>query len=93
MSISETKSILCKIISIERARERCYIISKNYNYNLYLFSLYRMPTPQLPTWQDCHELWSKKRRRQLREQQESLPPGVICSAKYQQHGAAMVGDA
>lgn len=52
-----------------------------------------MPTPPLPTWQDCHELWSKKRRRQLREQQESLPPGVICSAKYQQHGAAMVGDA
>lgn len=30
-----------------------------------------MPAPQLPTWQDCHELWSKKRRRQLREQQES----------------------
>ncbi|EDW69958.1 cyclin-dependent kinase 12 [Drosophila virilis] len=52
-----------------------------------------MPIPQLPTWQDCHELWSKKRRRQLREQQESLPPGVICSAKYQQHGATMVGDA
>ncbi|EDV97249.1 GH16743 [Drosophila grimshawi] len=53
-----------------------------------------MPTPQLPTWQDCHELWSKKRRRQLREQQESLPPGVICpAARYQQHGAAMVGDA
>uniref|UniRef100_A0A8D8RSL5 Cyclin-dependent kinase 12 n=1 Tax=Cacopsylla melanoneura TaxID=428564 RepID=A0A8D8RSL5_9HEMI len=25
-----------------------------------------MPPPQLPTWQDCHELWSKKRRRQLR---------------------------
>jgi len=24
----------------------------------------------LPTWQDCHELWSKKRRRQMREQQE-----------------------
>ncbi|XP_015512702.2 cyclin-dependent kinase 12 isoform X1 [Neodiprion lecontei] len=30
----------------------------------------QMPAPQLPTWQDCHELWSKKRRRQLREQQE-----------------------
>lgn len=29
-----------------------------------------MPIPALPTWQDCHELWSKKRRRQLREQQE-----------------------
>ncbi|EDW95023.1 uncharacterized protein Dyak_GE19764, isoform B [Drosophila yakuba] len=52
-----------------------------------------MPTPQLPTWQDCHELWSKKRRRQMREQQESLPPTVIASTKYQQHGAAMVGDA
>lgn len=37
-----------------------------------------MPPPELPTWQDCHELWSKKRRRQLKEQQESLqnlPPG------------------
>ncbi|XP_015586125.1 cyclin-dependent kinase 12 isoform X2 [Cephus cinctus] len=30
----------------------------------------QMPAPQLPTWQDCHELWSKRRRRQLREQQE-----------------------
>lgn len=32
----------------------------------------------LPTWQDCHELWSKKRRRQMRDQQEALqnlPPG------------------
>lgn len=27
----------------------------------------RMVTPELPTWQDCHELWSKKRRRQMRE--------------------------
>lgn len=38
----------------------------------------QLPPPQLPTWQDCHELWSKKRRRQLRDQQESalnLPPG------------------
>ena len=34
-----------------------------------------MPAPTLPTWQDCHELWSKKRRRQLREQQEAMPPG------------------
>ncbi|XP_043920739.1 cyclin-dependent kinase 13 isoform X2 [Protopterus annectens] len=24
----------------------------------------KMPTPDLPHWQDCHELWSKKRRRQ-----------------------------
>lgn len=45
---------------------------------LLIVSLHRMPPPELPTWQDCHELWSKKRRRQLKEQQESLqnlPPG------------------
>ncbi|XP_062561170.1 cyclin-dependent kinase 12 isoform X1 [Armigeres subalbatus] len=44
----------------------------------------QMPPPKLPTWQDCHELWSKKRRRQLREQQESaanLPPGKPTMAK------------
>ncbi|KAJ8680042.1 hypothetical protein QAD02_015829 [Eretmocerus hayati] len=33
-------------------------------------------TPSLPTWQDCHELWSKRRRRQLREQQEN-PQGRV----------------
>lgn len=26
-----------------------------------------MPIPSLPHWQDCHELWSKRRRRQLRD--------------------------
>ncbi|XP_023312557.1 cyclin-dependent kinase 12-like [Anoplophora glabripennis] len=34
--------------------------------------------PELPTWQDCHELWSKKRKRQIREHAEAmqnLPPG------------------
>jgi len=38
----------------------------------------KMPPPDLPTWQDCHELWSKKRRRQLKEQAEAaqnIPPG------------------
>lgn len=29
----------------------------------------QMPGPELPTWQDCHELWSKQRRRQQREQE------------------------
>ncbi|XP_055306762.1 cyclin-dependent kinase 12 isoform X2 [Sitodiplosis mosellana] len=35
----------------------------------------QMPAPKLPTWQDCHELWSKKRRRQQREQEslQNLP--------------------
>ncbi|XP_031349900.1 cyclin-dependent kinase 12 isoform X2 [Photinus pyralis] len=32
----------------------------------------QMNVPELPTWQDCHELWSKKRKRQLREQQEAV---------------------
>ena len=40
-------------------------------HHLFLLKINRLPLPQLPTWQDCHELWSKKRRRQLREQQES----------------------
>lgn len=30
-----------------------------------------MPAPSLPTWQDCHELWSKQRRRQQREQEQA----------------------
>nr|XP_018914183.1 PREDICTED: cyclin-dependent kinase 12-like [Bemisia tabaci] len=34
-----------------------------------------MPVPQLPTWQDCHELWSKKRRRQIREQETNINNG------------------
>ncbi|XP_052741574.1 cyclin-dependent kinase 12 isoform X2 [Bicyclus anynana] len=33
----------------------------------------QMPAPELPTWQDCHELWSKQRRRQQREQEQSKP--------------------
>lgn len=32
-----------------------------------------MPAPELPTWQDCHELWSKQRRRQQREQDNTKP--------------------
>nr|XP_023030288.1 cyclin-dependent kinase 12-like isoform X2 [Leptinotarsa decemlineata] len=38
----------------------------------------QISAPELPTWQDCHEMWSKKRKRQIREQAESmqnLPPG------------------
>ncbi|KPI95732.1 Cyclin-dependent kinase 12 [Papilio xuthus] len=33
----------------------------------------QMPAPELPTWQDCHELWSKQRRRQQREQDQTKP--------------------
>ncbi|XP_034945434.1 cyclin-dependent kinase 12 [Chelonus insularis] len=35
-----------------------------------------MPIPELPKWQDCHELWCKRRRRQLREQQENANIGI-----------------
>ncbi|XP_072379323.1 uncharacterized protein Cdk12 isoform X3 [Diabrotica undecimpunctata] len=38
----------------------------------------QISAPELPTWQDCHEMWSKKRKRQIREQAEAmqnLPPG------------------
>lgn len=45
-----------------------------------------MAVPKLPLNQDCHELWSKKRRRQMREQEglqqqqqhsQGLPPGKM----------------
>ncbi|XP_030624499.1 cyclin-dependent kinase 13 isoform X2 [Chanos chanos] len=34
----------------------------------------RMPPPDLPLWQDCHELWSKKRRRQKQMPEELSAP-------------------
>ncbi|XP_047990991.1 cyclin-dependent kinase 12 [Leguminivora glycinivorella] len=34
----------------------------------------QMPAPSLPTWQDCHELWSKQRRRQQREHEQKPKP-------------------
>ncbi|MBN3307223.1 CDK13 kinase, partial [Amia calva] len=36
----------------------------------------KMPTPDLPLWQDCHELWSKKRRRQKQMPEEVTAPKV-----------------
>ncbi|XP_067233413.1 cyclin-dependent kinase 13 isoform X2 [Chanodichthys erythropterus] len=34
----------------------------------------KMPPPDLPLWQDCHELWSKKRRRQKQMPEELSAP-------------------
>ncbi|XP_040922129.1 cyclin-dependent kinase 13 [Toxotes jaculatrix] len=34
----------------------------------------KMPPPDLPLWQDCHELWSKKRRRQKQMPEELAAP-------------------
>lgn len=36
----------------------------------------KMPPPDLPLWQDCHELWSKKRRRQKQMPEELAAPKV-----------------
>ncbi|XP_026147982.1 cyclin-dependent kinase 13 [Mastacembelus armatus] len=36
----------------------------------------KMPPPDLPLWQDCHELWSKKRRRQKQMTEELGAPKV-----------------
>lgn len=32
-----------------------------------------MPVPNLPTWQECHELWSKRRRRQHKSEHPQGP--------------------
>ncbi|XP_050351183.1 cyclin-dependent kinase 12 isoform X4 [Nymphalis io] len=46
----------------------------------------QMTAPELPTWQDCHELWSKQRRRQQREQeQQSKPKSYGFSQDDKQH--------
>lgn len=41
----------------------------------------KMPPPDLPTWQDCHELWSKKQRRRNRENAKpevaTAPQGLL----------------
>ncbi|XP_051948542.1 cyclin-dependent kinase 12-like [Xyrauchen texanus] len=38
----------------------------------------KMPPPDLPHWQDCHELWSKKRRRQRQSGvSEDLPVAKV----------------
>ncbi|XP_067124982.1 cyclin-dependent kinase 12 isoform X2 [Centruroides vittatus] len=35
-----------------------------------------MEPPDLPHWQDCHEMWSKRRRRQMRLEQEAIAAGI-----------------
>jgi len=51
-----------------------------------------MPAPQLPTWQDCHELWCKKRKRLLREQQESSTAAKMPSLPFSNKGASHKDD-
>lgn len=36
----------------------------------------QIQAPELPTWQDCHELWSKKQKRKRQQEAiQNLPPG------------------
>ncbi|XP_018415668.1 PREDICTED: cyclin-dependent kinase 12 [Nanorana parkeri] len=41
----------------------------------------KMPPPDLPHWQDCHELWSKKRRRQRQSGIVEEPPAIKAPRK------------
>lgn len=34
-----------------------------------------MTMPEFPTWQDCHEMWSKKRRKEIRENERLIAEG------------------
>jgi len=47
---------------------------------IYFFSL---PPPDLPTLQDCHELTSKRRRRELREQQAAALQNLLPKSSAQ----------
>merc|ERR1719225_1802336 len=49
----------------------------------------KMPVPQLPTHQDCHELWSKKRRRQMREAQDQSNQTSTISSTNVSRGASV----
>lgn len=67
-----------EVIVVEECEPRTVCAAQNSIQMVFIVKYSRMSAPELPTWQDCHELWSKKRRKQLREQQESLqnlPPG------------------
>ncbi|XP_064456771.1 cyclin-dependent kinase 12-like isoform X1 [Ornithodoros turicata] len=53
----------------------------------------RLPPPDLPHWQDCHEMWSKRRRRQLRQEQDMAvatagPPQAQLSQQEQWSGSS-----
>lgn len=51
----------------------------------------RISAPELPTWQDCHELWSKKRKRQMREQ-EAMSTGPVGKSSLLQKSIYGKGD-
>ncbi|TMW51564.1 hypothetical protein DOY81_003351 [Sarcophaga bullata] len=61
-----------------------------YNFNL---RFHRMPAPTLPTWQDCHEMWSKKRRRQHQQQQQQQQQQHQLPVTHNAAAAAAMQDA
>ncbi|XP_043196474.1 cyclin-dependent kinase 12-like isoform X2 [Amphibalanus amphitrite] len=50
----------------------------------------KLPPPNFPEGQDCHEMWSKNRRRQQRDQMEGSRPDSAASAR--ERGAAPATD-
>nr|XP_040581714.1 LOW QUALITY PROTEIN: cyclin-dependent kinase 12-like [Lepeophtheirus salmonis] len=46
--------------------------------------LSKLPPPNLPKYQDCHELWSKKRRKRLKEQSQVKVPQAQLQQQQQQ---------
>ncbi|KAJ2949316.1 hypothetical protein O0L34_g6269 [Tuta absoluta] len=52
----------------------------------------QMPAPELPTWQDCHELWSKQRRRQQREQEQQAKMAAGPADNYKQDANQLPAD-
>lgn len=48
----------------------------------------RVRMPEFPIWQDCHEMWSKKRRREQKEHARLVSEGKAPPVSHQQHAAA-----
>ncbi|CAB4059964.1 CDK12_13 [Lepeophtheirus salmonis] len=50
--------------------------------------LSKLPPPNLPKYQDCHELWSKKRRKRLKEQSQVKVPQAQLQQQQQQQSSS-----
>ncbi|XP_071962031.1 uncharacterized protein [Antedon mediterranea] len=51
----------------------------------------KIPPPNLPTWQDCHELWSKKKRRMERLEKSQQSSSSSSKSLHQQRKDAGLG--